>query len=392
MAPPPPQSSTVHHVRLTLTALVLSLVLVARDASAATNRVVLGYYVPYDSTSWAALQSHVDQLDIVAAQWVTVDACGGLGSRDDQTLKQFVHERGLKVVPSLFTLSGWLNHRLLADDEVRANFLQNVVSYTLDEGYDGFDLDLEGVDPADRQALSDFTHDLADALHAQGKLLTLAIPAKEGETSTGWAGAFDYAALGSAADLVTVMAYEYRGPFSGPGSVAPYDWVGRVAAFATRQIPPDKVLLGLAVYGYDWNTTSGGTLSLGYPHALAIAERAQAEPGFDDAQRSLRFSYTADPGARPPSAPGAGRVNHTVTVRGAPPCDAVPPPSPGPTPTRAPEPDTPQAHEVWVEDSGSVAARLDLALRACSRGVSVWRLGLEDPGAWPLFDQWRQAP
>jgi spore germination protein YaaH len=188
------------------------------------------------------------------------------------------------------------------------------------------------------------------------------------------------------------MAYEYRGPFSGPGSVAPYDWVSRVAAYATHQIPPDKVLLGLAVYGYDWNTTSGGTLSLGYPQALAIAEQAQAEPGFDDAQQSLTFSYTADAGARPPSAPGAGRVSHAITVRGGPRCDAVAPSSPGPTPTPAPEPDTPQAHEVWVEDSGSVAARLGLAQNAGARGVSVWRLGLEDPNTWPLLDQWRGAP
>jgi spore germination protein YaaH len=381
--------STVHHVRLALTALALSIGLVASDASSAASRLVLAYYVPYDSTSWASLQVHADQLDILAAQWMSVDACGGLGSRDDQTLKQFAHDHGLKVVPSLFTLSGWLNHRLLADDEVRATFLQNVVGYTVDEGYDGFDLDLEGVDPADRQALSDFTRDLADALHAQGKLLTLAIPAKERETNTGWAGAFDYAALGNAADLVTVMAYEYRGPFSGPGSVAPYDWVGRVAAFATRQIPSEKVLLGLAVYGYDWNTTSGGTLSLGYPQARAIAEQAQAEPGFDDAQQSLTFSYTADAASRVPPAPGAGRVNHAITLRSAPPCDAVPPLAPGPTPTRAPEPDTPQAHEVWVEGSGSVAARLGLALSSGARGVSVWRLGLEDPGSWPLFDQWR---
>src|SRR5262249_38723686 len=159
------------------------------------------------------------------------------------------------------------------------------------------------------QAMSDFTRDLADALHAQGKLLTIAIPAKERDTTVGWAGAFDYAALGAAADLVTVMAYEYTGPFSGPGSVAPYGWVSRVAAYATQQIAPEKVLLGLAAYGYDWNTTSGGTLSLGFPQAMAIAAQAQAEPGFDSTQQSLTFVYTADGAYQAPSAPSAARFN-----------------------------------------------------------------------------------
>jgi hypothetical protein len=73
---------------------------------------VLGYYVPYDATSWASLEEHADQLDMAATQWVTVDACGNLGSRDDQTLKQLAQARGVRVLPSLLTLSGWLNHRL----------------------------------------------------------------------------------------------------------------------------------------------------------------------------------------------------------------------------------------------------------------------------------------
>jgi len=127
-----------------------------------------------------------------------------------------------------------------------ANALDQIVSYTVAEDYDGFDLDLEGVDPADRDALTAFVASAGDALHANGKLLTLAIPPKERDVTVGWAGAYDYAALGAQADLVTIMAYEYRGPFSGPGSVAPFDWVQRVTRFATSQIPPDKVLLGLA--------------------------------------------------------------------------------------------------------------------------------------------------
>src|SRR4051794_20401283 len=42
------------------------------------ERLMLGYYVPYDATSWASLAAHADALDVVAAQWVTVDACGNL--------------------------------------------------------------------------------------------------------------------------------------------------------------------------------------------------------------------------------------------------------------------------------------------------------------------------
>src|SRR5207237_1862561 len=135
------------------------------------------------------------------------------------------------------------------------------------------------------------------------------------DVTTGWAGAYDYAALGAAADLITIMAYEYRGPFSGPGSVAPYGWVQRVAAFTASQIPPEKVLLGLAFYGYDWNTTSGGTRAPGYSQAMALAQRYGAEVDFEADQQSLTFAYEGAAGDTPPGALAPARPNHVVTVR-----------------------------------------------------------------------------
>jgi spore germination protein YaaH len=357
------------------------------------RRLVLGYYVPYDSTSWVSLQAHSDQIDLVGAQWVGIDACGNLSSRDDQTLKQFAQERGLAVVPSLLTLSPTLNHQLLDDDDTAARAIEQIVGYIVAEGYAGFDLDLEGVDPADRDALVNFTSALGAALHAQEKLLTLAVPAKDRDATVGWSGAYDYAALGALADLVTIMAYEYRGPFSGPGSVAPFEWVRRVAAFASSQIAPDKVLLGLAFYGYDWNVTSGGARSLGWSGAMALAEQFEAEPSVDPDQQSLTFEYTALAGDRVPTVPQAARITtHQITSREAPACDvALPPPTP--TPSRRPPPPagTPQLHSVWLEESNSAAARLGLADAYRLGGIATWRLGLEDPAVWPAFEAWRQA-
>ena len=353
------------------------------------QRVVLGYYVPYDPTSWQSLAEHIDQLDMVAAQWVTIDACGNLASQDDQTLKLLAKQHNVRVLPSLLTLSGWLNHQLLADDDTAAHAIEQIVSYTLAENYDGFDLDLEGVAAADRPLLTRFVSWLGAALHDPGKLLTLAIPAKERDVTTGWAAAYDYGALGAAADLVTVMAYEFRGSFSDPGSVAPYDWVARVAAFSTSQIAPEKVLLGLSFYGYDWNTTSGGTRSLGYPQALALSNHYGAPLMFDLHQQSATFSYEAIAGEPGPRNQSTARTTHQITARNPPPCDLQPPPTPVPAPAPTPDPGTVQTHEVWLEEAASAEARLAIADRYGTGGVATWRLGLEEPRVWDLFAEWR---
>src|SRR5450756_7703 len=57
-----------------------------QGTAGAAKRTVLGYYVPYDATSWASFQAQAAALDYVDAQWVTADACGNVGSRDDRTL------------------------------------------------------------------------------------------------------------------------------------------------------------------------------------------------------------------------------------------------------------------------------------------------------------------
>ncbi len=365
----------------------------ARRPDRTAERGVLGYYVPYDATSWASFQARAAALDYVAAQWVTVDACGNLGSRDDRTLIAYAAERGVKVLPSLLTSSGWLNHRLLTDAATTDRFLSQIVSYVGEMGYPGFDLDLEGIDAGDRDAYSAFVARLAEALHQRGKMLTLAIPAKTSDVRTGWAGPYDYAALGKHADLILLMTYDYSWSSGPPGSIAPQDWVDRVAAYAVSQMPSERVLLGLAFYGYDWNTTLGGRArALLHSQATALAGQHGTRIVTDGASRSGTFSYTARPGDTVPPPPSLPALQHDIAIRAPAPCRVQPPPTP-PTATPRPTPTPPplQQHVVWLEDAASAAARLEIALRYDLGGVGAWRLGQEDPGVWSHLAAYRSG-
>lgn len=380
-------------VRWTMAALVAAVLLaVPSVARPAPGRLVLGYYVPYDPTSWASLQSQARSIDVVAVQWVTIDACGRLTSDDDQTLKRFAQSQGIRVIPSLLTYSGWLNHRLLTDQETTDRAIAEIVEYVLAEGYDGFDLDLEAVRADDRAAYTDFVKRLTEALHARGKILALAVPPKMTDTTTGFAGAFDYAALGQHADLVTVMGYEWHGAWSGPGPIAPYDNVDKVVAFAASQMPPERVVLALAFYGWDWNTTSGGSRYIGHPEAAALAERYGVPLTIASDSRSATFRYRAPAGEQPPAVTRPPAPSHEITTRRPPSCTVVDPaPAPTPTPRPVPPPDAVQDHEVWLEEHESAVARLGLAARHGVGGLALWRLGHEEARVWPALDAWRSA-
>ncbi len=356
------------------------------------NRVVLAYYVPYDATSWATFQAQAAGLDYVAAQWVTVDPCGNVGSRDDRTLIAYAGDRGVKVLPSLLTSSGWLNHYLLTDPATSDRFLSQIVQYVVEMGYPGFDLDLEGINAGDRDAYTAFVARLADALHKRGKILTLAIPAKTSDVRTGWAGPYDYAALGRHADLVLLMTYDYSWSSGPPGSIAPQDWVDKVAAFAVSQMPATKVLIGLAFYGYDWNTTMGGRArALLYSQAAALAQQRGTQITTDAASRSGTFTYRSRPGESAPPPPSLPALQHEIVVRDPGQCSVKEPSTPTPAPRPTPTPAPIQDHVVWLEDATSVASKLRIAVRHGVGGVGAWRLGQEDPGVWPYLAAFRSG-
>ena len=354
------------------------------------GRIFLGYYVPYDSSSWASLQAQVDTLDYVALQIATLDYCGNVSSKDDRTLHAFASAHGLPVLASLFTSSTPLNHSVLTNPSSSANAITQLVDYVVAEGYDGLDVDVESVAATDRAALTSFVANLSAALHRQGKLITMAVPAKTREVTTGWAGAYDYAALAAHLDLVTIMSYAYTTASSAPGSTAPYNWVDQVATYAAGQFPPEKVLLGMAFYGYDWNTTAGGRArGLLYSQAAALATHYGATITLDPTTRSATFAYQADAKDALPYQPSPPLSGHEIADNPAPFCPLTPPaPTPRPV-TPTPTPTGMQSHTVWLENAASVAAKLDIAARHGLRGAAAWRLGQEDPASWPAVAAWK---
>jgi len=377
-----------------LLALLGSLAVVLAPATATNGRAasplrVIAYYVSYDPQAWASLEQHADELDLVDGQWVTITACGDLGSRDDETLRQVAQAHGVAVYPSLFTASGTLNHALLTDEGVAAHVVDRIVGYVQDEDYPGFDLDLEGVQSGDRDSYTAFVASLSSALHGLGKSLTLALPPKTSDVRTGWSGAYDYAALGGLADAITIMAYEAHGAWGGPGSVAPYPWVDQVLAYVTSQIPPGTVRLGLAYYGYDWNVDAGTARALSYAQAARVATQYQVSPILDPDTKSVTYSYEAPASAQPASVPLPARPDHQITRRDPPACaTSLPAPTPTPPPPAAAPSNEVQQHTVWLEESQAAAARLGLVNRYGVGGIAAWRLGLEDPQVWPILDQW----
>jgi len=137
---------------------------------------------------------------------------------------------------------------------------------------------------------------------------------------------------GRLADRVILMTYEWGYTFGPPMAVAPMDKVEDVIKYAVSEIPPQKLLLGIPNYSYDWTLPfMRGTAanSMSNDAAIELAREVGAEIKFDNASKTPYYNYY-----------DKNRKEHIV----------------------------------WFEDARSVAARAQLLSDYNLAGYSIWNI------------------
>ena len=178
--------------------------------------------------------------------------------------------KGIAVIPSLTDgISG-------GTEEGMANVLRNqrdahvqaIVDLVMGNGFDGIDLDYEGFAFSDLQSSwqrtqpvwDDFVVHLADALHAQGKLLSVTVPV--GVAVATAYSVNDWRGVIPSIDRLRLMTYDYS--YSVPGPVSPASWVQAAISFTKALVQelgrdPGMVQIGVPTYGRNWAAVLSGT-------------------------------------------------------------------------------------------------------------------------------------
>ncbi|AIM16576.1 MULTISPECIES: glycoside hydrolase family 18 protein [Neobacillus] len=237
-----------------------------------------------------------------------------------------------------------LGRILLNDMTVQDRFLDNIVATAKRYGFRDIHFDFEFLRPADREAYNRFLRKAKQRFQNEGWLMSTALAPKTSATQEGlWYEAHDYKAHGEIVDFVVIMTYEW-GYSGGPAmAVSPIDQVRRVLDYAVTEIPPEKILMGQNLYGYDWTLPFvQGTVAkaVSPQQAIQIAARENVPIQYDMKAQAPFFRYTDDEGKQ---------------------------------------------HEVWFEDARSIQAKFDLIKEMNLRGMSYWKLGLSFPQNWLLI-------
>jgi len=319
---------------------------VAASTAAKSGKEVLGYYARSssgDTRGYKSFAANLDTITSVASFSFHMDAHGNISGNHDANLFQLAKTRGIETLAVVTNIQGSnFNskniHSMLTDKTARSRAVNGILRLVQEKGYSGVNIDFEGVPAGDRAELTAFFRELSSALRAKNLLVTASVPAKTKEDrSSSWAGAYDYQAIAPYLDRVMIMTYDEHFKDGPAGPVASQGWVENVIRYALKSFPPQKILLGIAAYGYDWTNRSGTALNL--TAIQNIIDKYKITPKWHSEYQVPYFTYTK-----------AG--------------------------TR---------HEVWYENRYSTAAKMRLVSQYGLRGVAVWRLGYEDSGIWQVL-------
>lgn len=296
-----------------------------------------GWLVFWNPKSITTFLEKTPKIREVMIEWAGVDEEGqpfarSIGSVTDKA-KVFAaarksHVRTFMMASNFAESSGFDAKRLtrmLSSDEKRKSHAEKLVELAKSAGFEGIDLDYESLEASDREAFTRFVKHVKECCKSQKLLLSVTVHPKTSEPGT-WNGpqAQDWKALGSAADIFRIMAYDQSWSTSPMGPIAANSWVKDVLTFAVSQVPAKKIELGIACYGYDWSTQPARSLT------------------WDDLPKNPAFTLRKD---------SQERTWDKIVFSGA----------------------------------EAVASKTELAKKYRIRGLSFWYIGSEDPAFWNLI-------
>lgn len=275
---------------------------------------------------------------------------GDLIAPADDELIQLALEYGvaptmlISTLTSQGTFSNELARTLLNDIELQNKLINNIISTMKTKGYKALDIDFEYLPVENRESYIDFVARLTEELNANGYYSLVALAPKTSSNQPGLLyESHDYFGLGRAANFALLMTYEWGYTYGPPLPVAPLPNVEAVISYGVTEIPPQKILMGIPLYGYDWKIPYvKGTMarSLSPVQAVDLAFATGSEIEYDDYQQAPYFYYTENG----------------------------------------------QQHVVWFENLRSINAKLNLIEEYNLSGASLWNIIRDFPQFYMLVN------
>lgn len=233
--------------------------------------------------------------------------------------------------------SGFLNDERARKSAVNL-MRQMIEKYNLD----GINMDFENMLVEDKDIYTQFIREMKEMMEGTGAVLSVDVTKYSAYGGT-WSLCYDRAKLAEIVDYVALMAYDQNGTASTKaGSVGDLAWVEDAVLQTLKEVPAEKLILGVPFYARLWQSQDGKvirTSAIGMDTSRNRVAEAGAQIVYDEKTGQNYAKW----------------VNDGVTF------------------------------EIWLEDETSMRNRIELIHKYSLAGVASWSKGFENPSIWTVI-------
>lgn len=218
-------------------------------------------------------------------------------------LLSLAKQKDMKISVAVFSGNDDNITEMLNDPEASADNLTNdILPIMKDKNFSDLNLDIEQVMDASPEARLKYTNFVKKVRGNMNDLTetTLSIDVIA-STFVKTTNLVDIAAISPYVDKVIIMAYDYHhigsfiagpvAPAFGGGSTSEYDAEIAIKA-ALTMMQPEKIILGIPLYGYEWETITSSSRSPTIPTTGLIISNQRAEEEMTDCSTCV-FNFDA---------------------------------------------------------------------------------------------------
>ncbi|SFR91213.1 glycosyl hydrolase family 18 protein [[Clostridium] aminophilum] len=251
------------------------------------------------------------------------------------------HSLGMKVWPVLDNFghdysSNVNTEKLLSKTSVRTKLIKNLMKEAATYGFDGYNLDFEGLKKEAGVHYTQFIREMSVACRKAG--LTLSVDDYPAESYNHF---YNYQEQGVWADYVILMAYDEHYAGGEAGSVSSLSYVVDGIDNLLSMVPKEKIIAGLPFYTRLWTVSGENTSS----QALHMSEANEWVKNHDldtvwDEETGQNYAELEENGKK---------------------------------------------SMIWLEDADSMKKKVQAVKAADVAGMAGWKLGMETSDIWNIF-------
>jgi len=237
--------------------------------------------------------------------------------------------------------------------------INNLINLIQSRGAHGVNIDFEGVPASLKTQYMNFLVNLSNQFHSAipGSIVSIALP------SVDWSNVYDIQLLKNYIDLFVIMGYDYY--YSGSSQAGPtsplysltstfnYNINRSIIYYLNAGVPPNKLVIGLPYYGYDWPTSSNSipsnTIGTGSSRTYKTV-RNNSNGYYSSSNKGFNMnSY----------------VPYYIYHNGT------------------------EWRQCWIDDAYSFGKKLELVHKFGIAGIGIWALGYDDgyPDLWNKIEE-----